>query len=190
MDLFEAMKERRSCRNFLPDPVEDETIDRVLEAASWAPSPLNMQPWHFTVVKAPAVKEAIHREAERCRAWVLDKSGWKWLGTYDTGFLKKAPVVIAVLGDPKKTGVDMFMDRGGTGYQHACAAAIQNMLLAAHGLGLGSVWFTFFDKGEIRRILKIGEDTTPLALVCLGRPASTPPAMPRKDFRERTTVME
>ena len=79
MDLFEAMKERRSCRDFLTDLIDDESINRVLEAASWAPSPLNMQPWHFTVIKAPAVKDALHREAERCRAWALEKSGWKWL---------------------------------------------------------------------------------------------------------------
>ena len=84
----------------------------------------------------------------------------------------------------------MFMEDGGMGYQHACAAAVQNMHLAAHALGLGSVWFTFFDKGEIRRILEIGDDKTPLALVCLGRPASTPSATPRKDFRDKTTVMD
>lgn len=190
MDLFEAMKERRSCRDFLADPIDDETIDRVLEAASWAPSPLNLQPWHFTVIKDQAVKEEIFSEAERCRAWALEKSGWKWLGGYDAGFLKMAPVIIAVAGDPKKTGVDIFMEDGSMGYQHACAAAIQNMQLAAHALGLGSIWFTFFDKGEIRRILKIGDDKTPLALVCLGRPASKPPAVPRKDFRDKTTVMD
>jgi len=189
MDVFEAMKERRSCRDFLPDPVDDDIIEKLIEAASWAPSPLNLQPWHFTVIKDQAVKEMVYSEAERCRAWAVEKSGWKWLSGYDAGFLKKAPVIIAVSGDPKKTGVDMFMQDGSTGYQHACAAAIQNMHLAAYALGLGSVWFTFFDKGELRRILNVGEETTPLALVCIGKPATKPAAMPRKDFREKTTLI-
>ncbi len=189
MDVFTAMKERRSCRNFLPEPVSEETIEKILEAATWAPSPLNMQGWEFIVVTNQEVKEKIYSESERCREWALEKSGWKWLGGYSLDFLKSAPVIIAITGDPKKTGVDMFMEEGSVGYQHACAAAIQNMHLAAHALGLGSLWFTFFDKQNLKDILGIDPEKTPVALVCLGKAGSEPQDMPRKDVKEKTTYI-
>ena len=189
MDLFTALSERRSCRNFSPEPVDDSTIEKILTAAAWAPSPLNMQPWKFTVILNQDIKDQIFEEAERCRGWALEKSGWKWLKGYRADFLKTAPVIIAVTGNPKKTGVDMFMEDGGVGYQHACAAAIQNMQLAAYALGLGSLWFTFFDKKTLREILTIGEAETFIALVCLGKPAGDPDAMPRKDVSEKTTYL-
>lgn len=186
MDLFTALKERKSCRDFLTDPIHDETIEKILKAAASAPSPLNMQPWQFIVIRNQKVREKIYKEAEQCRQWALEKSGWKWLNGYKTEFLKSAPVIIAVTGDPKKTGVDMYMDDGQTGYQHACAAAIQNMLLAAQSLGLGSLWFTFYHKKAIKEILEIKEEQTLIALVCLGKPASEPTLMPRKDVKEKT----
>lgn len=189
MDVFTAMKERRSYRNFLSDPVSEDTIEKILKAASWAPSPLNMQGWEFIVVTNQEVKEKIYSESERCRKWALEKSGWKWLGGYKVDFLKAAPVIIAIIGDPKKTGVDMFMEEGKAGYQHACAAAIQNMHLAAHALGLGSLWFTFFDKQNLRDILGIDSEKTPVALVCLGKAEGELQKMPRKDFREKTKYM-
>jgi len=189
MDLFAAIQERRSCRKFFPDPVDQESIKRILEAAVWAPSPLNLQPWEFIVVTNDEVKTKIHAEAIRCKAWALEKSGWQWIGGYKVDFLTAAPVIIAVVGDPKKTGVDMFMEGGSTGYQHACAAAIQNMLLAAHALGLGGVWFTFFDREAMGKTLGVDEKKTLIALVCLGRPDGRPTAMPRKDVRQKTSYI-
>jgi len=186
MDLFTTLKERKSCRDFLTDSIDNKDIEKILEAASWAPSPLNLQPWQFIVITNRDVKEKIAAEAERCRQWALEKSGWKWLTGYKTGFLKSVPVIVAVTGDPKKTGVDMFMEEGPTGYQHACAAAIQNMLLAAHALGISSLWFTFFHKKAVEEILEIEEGKTIIALVCLGRPAGEAVSMPRKDTRDKT----
>ena len=86
MDLFTAMKGRRSCRNFLPEQVDEATIEKILEAATWAPSPLNSQPWEFIVVTNKEAKEKIFSEGERCRKWALEKSGWKWLGSYPLTF--------------------------------------------------------------------------------------------------------
>jgi nitroreductase len=94
-----------------------------------------------------------------------------------------------VIGDPKKTGVDMFQEEGGVGYQHACAAAIQNIHLAAHALGLSSIWFTFFDKKPMREILGIDPAKTPLALVCLGKAGGEISRTPRKDVKEKTTYL-
>ncbi|MBN2126438.1 MAG: nitroreductase family protein [Deltaproteobacteria bacterium] len=189
MDLFEAIKGRRSCRRFLAEPVDQGTLEKILEAAVWAPSPLNMQPWEFVVVTNPEIKEKIFSEADRCREWALEKSGWKWLGKYAVDFLKSAPVLVVVVGDPKKSGVDTLQKEGNVGYQHACAAAIQNMHLAAHALGLSSLWFTFFDRKNVREILGIDPEMFPVGLVCIGKPDGQPPDIPRKDFRDRTRYL-
>jgi nitroreductase len=186
MELFEAMENRRSCRAFSEEPVPQEALGKILEAAVWAPSPLNAQPWEFVVVSNQEVKEKIAAEAERCRDWALEASGWKWLKGYGMEFLKSVPVMIVVVGDPRKSGVDAFQEEGGVGYQHACAAAIQNMLLASHGLGFGSLWFTFFDKDPLREILGIGEPKTPVAIVCVGKPAAEPAPAGRKGAEEKT----
>ena len=69
MDLFKAIKERRSYRSFLTEPIGEEAIEKILEAAIWAPSPLNTQPWEFVVVTNEEVKGKIFSEAERCVAW-------------------------------------------------------------------------------------------------------------------------
>ena len=189
MDLFTAMEGRRSCRQFLPEAVSDADLERILTAAAWAPSPLNTQPWQFVVITGEAKKQEIFDEAERCRQWAMETSGWKWLGSYTVDFLKQAPTVVAVVGDPKKTGMDMFQKEGTVGYQLACAAAIQNMLLAAHALELGSLWFTLFDKTEMRKILDIPETKTPIALVCIGKTDKAPPPVPRKDVAAKTTYI-
>ena len=147
MDLFAAIKGRRSCRNFLSEPISEDTIEKILEAATWAPSPLNSQPWEFIVITNQEVKEKIFAEA------------------------------------------DMFMEEGSVGYQAACAAAIQNMHLAAHSLGLGSLWFTLFDKKAMKEILGIFPEKTPLAMICLGKAGSPPPLTPRKDLKEKITYI-
>jgi 5,6-dimethylbenzimidazole synthase len=189
VELFDAMKGRRSCRAFLPEAVSDDDIVRVLEAASWAPSPLNAQPWRFLVITNADLKTRISQEAERCRKWALEQSGWKWLDKYPLGFLETVPTMIAVVGDPRKSGVDQFMEDGPMGYQHACAAAIQNIHLAAHALGLGTLWFTLYDKKVLKEILGIGPEEVPLALVLMGRPASPAAPVPRKDVKQKTVYL-
>ena len=79
----------------------------------------------------------------------------------------------------------MFMEEGSVAYQAACAAAIQNMHLAAHAFGLGSLWFTLFDKKAMREILGIAPEKTPQALICLGKPVSPSAPTPRKDVKEK-----
>lgn len=189
MDIFKAIKERRSCRNFMPESISEEVIENILEAATWAPSPLNTQPWEFVVVTNKEIKEKIFTEADRCRKWGIEKIGWKWLEKYQLNFLKTAPVIVAVIGDPKKTGLDKFQEEGGVGYQHACAAAIQNIHLAAYALGLGSLWFTMFDKKPMREILGVAPEKTPLGLVCIGKADGESPRTPRKDVKGKTTFI-
>lgn len=190
MDLFSAIETRTSCRQFLPDAIEPPTIEKILAAAVRAPSPMNAQPWQFMVIRAPAIKQEIHEEAERCKAWAIEKSGWKWLNTYKTDFLLQAPVLVAVVGDPKKSGMDMFQKEGTVGYQLACAAAIQNMMLAAHALDLGSLFFTMFEKSRLRRVLDVPDEKTPVALVCIGKPNEPQKPVPRKDSNEKTVYLD
>lgn len=186
MDVFTAIMERRSCRDFLADPIEDEAINKILEAASWAPSPKNAQPWEFIVIKNQEIKRKIYEEAEERRKWFLEKGGWKWLGNYHVEFLLKVPVIVTVIGDPEKTGVDKFLQGDGMGYQRACSAAVQNMLLAAHSLGIASLWFSIYESEMIRRILDIEFPKVPIAIVCLGKPAGEPNRPGRKDLSRIT----
>lgn len=189
MDLFSAIKERRSCRSFSSDPIDEATIERIVEAGTWAPSPMNAQPWEFIVITGSEWKEKVFAEAERCRQWALTTSGWKWLDKYRIEFLKAAPALIAVIGDPKKSGVDQFMEDGSTGYQYACAAAAQNMMLAAQALGLGSLWFTLFDKKKMGDVLAVAPEKKLVTILCLGKPAGPIPDVPRKPVAERITYL-
>jgi nitroreductase len=190
MDIFTTIKERRSCRNFLPEPVSDEIIGKILEAAVWAPSPANNQPWEFIVITSENIKKKIYEESTACKKMLFEKSGWKWIDRYQAGFLLEAPVIIAVIGDSEKTGAHKFLPGTEGTYQHGCAAAIQNMLLAAHALGLGSLWFTLFEKDAIRKTLNLDPAKDPVALVCLGKAGTASPPPPRKDAKEKTTFMK
>jgi len=189
MDIFTAIKERRSCRDFMSDPVSDDVLEKILEAGTWAPSAANNQPWEFIVVTNDEIKKNIFTESEKCRKILFEKSGWKWVDRYKIGFIDEAPVIIAVIGDPQKTGADMFLEGGGLAYQHGCAAAIQNMLLAAHAMGLGALWFTLFEKASIREILKIDQVKEPLALICLGKPVNVSSPTPRKGVKDKTAYV-
>jgi len=186
MDVFEAIQGRRSCRKFLPDAVDDSTLEKILEAAIWAPSPANNQPWEFIVIHNKDVQEKIYRECDDCKKILFEKSGWKWVDKYRLNFLQEAPVIIAVIGDPQKTGADMFLEGGSTAYQHACTAAIQNMLLAAHAVGLGTLWFTLFDQEITKSILHVNPAKELIALVCLGKPGAEPMQTPRTAVQEKT----
>ncbi len=190
MDLFTAIETRTSCRQFQAGDVDRPTIEKILSAAGRAPSPLNTQPWQFLVITSESIKEEIYAESDRCRKWAIEKSGWKWLEKYRLEFLLQAPVLVAVVGDPQKTGMDMFQKEGSVGYQLACAAAIQNMMLAAHALDLGSLFFTLFDKDQMRRILDISEEKTPVAIVCLGKPDGPQKPVPRKEIAEKTVYLD
>jgi 5,6-dimethylbenzimidazole synthase len=189
MDVFTAIKERRSCRKFHPDPVSDADIEKILEAGNWAPSPANQQPWEFVVITSGSIKERIFSESEICKKKLFERSGWKWLEKFPIEFVKETPVIIALVGDPKKSGADMYLDEGtGRGYLEGCSAAVQNMMLAAHALGLGTLWFSLFEVAAVRQILSLDAGKDPVALLCLGKPVSSPGAK-RKDFREKTTYL-
>lgn len=148
--VFDAISGRRSIRAYLEDrDVEPEKIRRLLEAAMAAPSACNLQPWEFIVVT----------DKERVRA--IKQSIARW-GDYN------APLIIVVCGDPDRIPWD-----GDHGVLD-CAAAIENMLIAATAMGLGSVWIGGFDPPAIRGLLNIPASVVPVGLVYFGYPAEQP----------------
>jgi len=147
MDILQFIKSRRSIRKFTNSPVEKNDIEAILEAARWAPSAGNCQPWRFIVVT----------NSKKIR---------KFDPFFHQPWVENAPVVIAVLAAPD----DSYRRYGPSSayYVQDCSAATQNMLLMAHGLGLGTVWIGAFSKEQVRKQLKIEPEYEVFALVCLG----------------------
>ena len=140
-DFFEVVHTQRAARSFLPDDVDDPTVERILTAATHAPSAENSQPFVFVVVRDPAVRAAIGaltaRLWEGARALEEQRLSPAFLRDVEhgaTGGVAGAPVLIVVCGDTRLT------------YAQAMDAsvfpAVQNLLLAAHALGLGSTLTT------------------------------------------------
>lgn len=209
MDLFDAIKSRRSCRSFLPEPVEPEKIDRILDAARWAPSPANSQPWEFTVITSRAVIDELYELSEDAKkTGHIELRGFSYvrplpaaieegdgedeaLKHYSPAFIKDVPVVIAVSGLPVTAVKSKVRTMAQEGYKYACAAAIQNMLLAARAQDLAGLWFTFFDRQAVSLLLNIDPATRHLlALVCIGYPRHTPLAPDRVPLESRIRRME
>lgn len=161
MDLFEAIRGRRSIRSFMDRPVEDEKLSAVLEAGRLAPSARNLQDWRFVVVRDPATRK---RLAEAAR---------------NQEFVGQAPVVIAACGTS-----DMVMTCG----QPACVLdvtiAVDHMTLAAVAEGLGTCWIGAFYEDKVKEVLGIPEQIRVVALLLLGYPAQAARSTPRKKMDE------
>ena len=160
MEAMEAILTRRSIRKYERREVPEETIMQILKAAMAAPSAGNQQPWRFMVVREPALLEAL-----------------AGVSPY-TGMTREAPVAIVVCGDLSAEQRKGF-------WVQDCSAATQNLLLAAHALGLGAVWCGLFPREErvaaTRAVLGLPEYIVPLALVPLGYPAEQVPPVERFD---------
>lgn len=138
---------RRSVRRYRPDPVPRELIERVMDAARWAPSAVNMQPWQFVVLTDP----------ERRRA--LAKSTGI-VGVVLQSHVAEAPVLIALCGDERRS----------SWYIHDCCLASQNLMLAATALGLGTCWIGMFDEAKVWQALGLPEGMRVVGLITLGYP--------------------
>lgn len=184
MDVVSAIKERHSCRNFSSEPVSDEEVTAIVEAAAQAPSPLNSQPWKFFAVTNEDFRRNVYEEGLRYKKVLLEKTGWGWLEKYDLEFLKNVPVMIAIAGNPKRSGADAFMEESAGAWRDACAAAAQNLLLAAKARGLSTLWFTMFDKKKVSGMLGIEGPEVPLFLVFVGKAAGDTPIMPKKSVEQ------
>ncbi|MGD0994196.1 MAG: nitroreductase family protein [Candidatus Bathyarchaeia archaeon] len=166
MDLLEIIKNRRSIRVFKKQDVPQDIIEKLLEAARWAPSAGNVQPWAFVVAISQKMKQNLSMAA---------------FGQKD---LEEASVVFVVCAD-EKLAEQSYGVRGKSLYcLQDTAAAIQNILLTAHSLGLGSCWIGAFKEDEIRQVIKAPKEMRPVALIPVGYPNEAPAARSRRPVGE------
>jgi nitroreductase len=175
MEVLEAIRERRSVRRFTEDPVSTEDLTRVLEAAQWAPSWVNVQPWKIIIVKDAAKKEALAES-------LLPKN------PAAKGFIQ-APVLLVLVGERNKSGLygDSFSTDKGDWYMFDLGIAAQNITLAAHALGLGTVHVGALDHKKAGEILEVPEGFEVVEILPLGHPTFAPKAPPRKELKDFVT---
>lgn len=180
MELMDAFKTRRSYRVFKDTPVSDEQVQGLLEAFCLAPSPLNMQPWQFILITDPVVKAEVKAVGLAAKQAVADQDGPGWAAKYPMDFLEQVPLLIAVVCDPAKGGLGGFFNQP-MGAFSAAAAGTQNLMLAAEEMGLGTVWFTFYDPSKMGAALGVPENLELVGVIPVGVPDEEPKAPPRKD---------
>ncbi len=182
MEFKDLVKTRRSCRAFESASVSEEMLTAILDAGRWAPNPLNLQPWEFIIVTDPEIKSQIRRVAEEARQEVIDKGGPGWVTKYGMGFLEEAPVLIAVVFDPSRSGLGSFFDQS-YGALQAASACVQNMMLATADMGLGSLWCTFFRPEKLQALLNVPDNLEIAGVVPIGKPKGPVEPPPRKDLK-------
>ena len=161
MEILQAIKTRRSIRKYQDKAIPTEVIKDILEAAMFAPSAGNEQPWQFVILEERNTLEAVPRicsTASMCR---------------------HSPAAILVCSD---STLEKYPDF----WVQDCSAAVENILLAAHALGLGAVWagvYPMKDRIEgFRRLFALPDEITPFALIALGYPNEKP--APSKRYKE------
>jgi nitroreductase len=167
-DVFDCMRENHSIRIFNHNQeVSEAAVTRILEAACWAPSAGNLQPWFFYVVKNQQVKQQL---SEAC---------------FDQQQIAQAPYNIVVMADPSRSN-DRYGERGAQLYCiQDTAAAVENMLLAADGLGIGTCWIGAFDEHKVQQAVEAPPRFRAVAIICLGYSKE-----PVSDPKERMKVAE
>jgi nicotinate-nucleotide--dimethylbenzimidazole phosphoribosyltransferase len=178
--LYEAVAARRDVRRFRPDPVPDEVLERVLGAAHAAPSVGHSQPWRFVVVRDPGLRDraAVLTDRERLRqAAGLDADAARRLLDLQLEGVREAPLGIVVCCDRRAAAAVVL---GRATFPDAdlwsCAAAIQNLWLAARAEGLGLGWVTLFRPEDLAELLGLPDGVVTLGWLCLGWPDERPPA--------------
>jgi nitroreductase len=166
MDVFEAIKKRRSIRAFKGSNISPETIEKLVEAARWAPSAGNIQPWEFIIVRKPEIKKRLAEAA------------------LSQAFIEEAPVVIVVCADENRSEIGYGV-RGKTLYCiQDTAAAIQNIHLNALSLGLSTCWVGAFKEEEAREILNVPHGVRPVAMIPVGYADESPSPRKRRPINE------
>lgn len=177
METLEAIRTRRSVRKFSDRPVEAETLQAVLEAARTAPSWANMQCWRFVVVRGQATKEKIS-ELSYLEGYFAPKG---YTSNPALKALAEAPVVIVACASPDASGEV----RGQPYYLTDVGLSAANLMLAAHALGLGSVFVGVFDEEKLRDLLHIPSNIRVVGLFPVGYPKTeSKGGPPRKPLDE------
>jgi nitroreductase len=166
MDVFEAIKGRRSIRKFKPKEVEMEFIEKLLTAACWAPSGGNIQPWKFIVVEDRMILDMVHK--------------------ISPGYFGETPLAILICSDKARAHtVGGTMGRDYLSIAD-CAMATENLVLAAYALGLGTCIVKSFSHAAMKEILEIPEGIEPELLVVVGYPDASPAPPHRIPLEENT----
>ena len=162
MEFLELAKKRYSCRAYKSDPVEDNKLQQVLEAAQIAPTACNLQPFQFVVINTKG------REAELRRI-------------YSSSWFTEAPLVICACGIPAES----WKRRDGKDYCEVdVTIAMDHLILAAASLGLGTCWIGAFNPDSAREILGLPDNIEPIVFTPLGYPADRPGRKSRKSLNE------
>jgi len=166
MDVLEAIKGRRSIRAFKSQAVPPEIVEKLIDAARWAPSAGNIQPWEFIIVRKQEIKKRLAKAA-------LDQT-----------FIEEAPVVIVVCANENRS----LMGYGIRGKTLYCiqdtAAAIQNILLVAYSIGLATCWIGAFREEEAREVFKIAQGVRPVAIIPVGYSDETPSPRSKRPLKQ------
>jgi F420 biosynthesis protein FbiB-like protein len=186
MNTLEAIAERRSIRKFKDTPVTDETIEAILKAAVQAPSGKNRQPWRFVVVKGDHRAEMVRVMRESItylEEQDIDTGSGKWTANV----MEQAPVTVFVF-DAHTPRESLPWEGGGDLVNvQSIGAAIQNMLLAALELGLGSLWICDVLYAYDALCDWLEQEHQMIAAVSFGYPDEQPGPRPRKPLSEVTT---
>jgi len=194
LNLLDIIKNRRSVKEYSSKEISKEVLLRILEACRWAPSAHNAQPWRFIVIKDSALKHKIAEDMARRWNDYLGKNGIpkehrESLIKASVERFGNAPIIIVACltmedmdeySDDQRKKIEYVMA------VQSVAAAIENVLLVAHGEGLGSCWFCapLFCPDVVRKTLKIPTHIDPQALITLGYSANKPNPPPRKPLED------
>ncbi len=164
MTVLEAIMARRSVRKYRPDPVPEDVLARVLEAARLAPSGKNLQPWRFILVRSAETRERLAGASA------------------NQMFISSAPLLIVACADPEACYARMGRYMKSWPVDVACA--LEHLMLQAAAEGLGTCWIGAFEEEAVKGILGVPEGMKVLALTPLGYPAEAPAFRGRKDLAE------
>ncbi len=196
MEIFEAIRSRRSVRQFSSEPVGRELISRILEAGIWAPSAKNLQPWRFLVIEGQVKDRIVEILRQVAEQMIEDPDPLERARGYGTRksarIISEAPMLITVWNTaPVSKGQTALLQDANPGRllawtveTQSAAAAIQNMLLAAHSIGLGGLWNCDLNHAavQIKEYLSVEDDL--MAGVVIGYPREVPPPPERHSLAE------
>ncbi len=172
MDVFEAIKDRRAVRKYKTTPVDEKTVERLLEAVRLTPSWANTQCWRFVVVRD-----------SRTKGQLADKLS---PGNPAAEAIRNAPVVIVACAELGRAGFKrgVVQTDKGDWFMFDVGLAMESLTLAAFALGLGTVHVGNFDAKKVAEILKVPDGFCVVEMTPLGYPDETPAARPRKELSE------
>ena len=189
--VYRAILERRDCKRFLPDPIPDDVVARLLVAAHHAPSVGFMQPWNFVVIRSIEVRGRIKSAFERANARASElftgERGAAYRALKLEGIIE-APLNLCVTCDRSRHGPVVL---GRTSQPetdlYSTVCAVQNLWLAARVEEVGVGWVSIIDPADLRAILGIPDAVVPVAYLCLGRVAEFPasPELQRLGWLDR-----